>query len=1050
MPHRVINQLTEDAAQGKAEAQYQLGRCYYDGDDLSIDYKQAANWFSLAADQGHAGAQNSLGFCYFNGYGVEQDTASAVLWFRKAAEQNHEVAQFNLAQCYQSGAGVKRDSEMAVHWYKRSAEQNYPDAEYELARCYQTGDGVTRDLTTAAEYFQKAADQDFPDAQLSLGDMCRYGDGVARDLQKAFNLFHRASNLGHAGAMNKLGLCYNNGEATPRDLKKAIQWFLKSAELGHDWGQQNLGECYRDGDGVNVDVKEAAKWFTLAAQQGLAKAQGALGDCYRYGEGVPQDDYKAVYWFRKAAEQGRAEAQVDLGNCYYKGIGVPVDYEQACRWFKRAARQGYSWGQNNLGESYRDGEGVDQSYDEAIKWFRKAAFQGLAKAQYNYALAFASGQGVVKDLTEAESWMEKAAAQGHKEAEKWMKSFTQAEASSKGSSPVDAEIVSPFGQDLRSEIEDAFDDDDELTPPPSVIHLPPEGRSIEDIFQDLDNLVGLETVKQEVQNLSKLMRMRARRQDEKLPIPDFSFHLAFTGNPGVGKTTVARMLGELYREMGVLSKGHVIEVDRSRIVGMYIGETAQTVQQLVEQALDGILFIDEAYNLVKPESERDFGREAIETLVKLMEDHRDRLVVIVAGYTAPMLRFLKANPGLQSRFKRVIEFDDFNDVQMVEIFKRLATDHQFVLAEGTEEKVKKYFDVLYRRRGDDFANARTVRNVFEDVLMVQADLLEAEHADQIERDHLILLKPEYIPDIAVSSVKQETGVKALLKPVEELVGLEDVKEELRNLVNIMYLHQKRKEADLPLPDVANHFIFTGNPGTGKTTVARLLGKILKELGYLNKGHVVEVDRASFVAGFVGQTAQKVTEQVDLAMDGILFIDEAYALTPEGAGSDFGQEALSTLLKLMEDRRGRLVVIAAGYKNEMERFVATNPGLRSRFNKVIAFSDYGAAQLFEIYAKFCSDAKLEMTPEAVKQAKEVLARYYECRGESFGNGRDVRNFFERTISRQAGRLASQSEAPSLEALTTLAAVDIPDKADMGAAEAKNPIGFMRGREKQTEK
>lgn len=1030
MSQQELDSLIQMAESGDAEAQYQLGRKYYDGTDLTLNYQEAANWFALAADQGHASAQNSLGYCHYNGYGVEQDSVAAKIWFQKAAEQGNEIAQFNLAQCYQSGVGVTRDLEQAVKWYQKSSDRDYPDAQYELARCYQNGEGVIRDLTLASEYFAKAADQGFAEAQASLGDMYRYGDGVTRDLQKAFDLFEKAADQGHDGAMNKLGLCYYNGEATPRSLREAAKWFLKAAEAGHEWGQQNLGECYRDGEGVDQNPVEAAKWFTLSAQQGLAKAQGALGDCYRYGEGVAQDDYKAAYWFRKAAEQGRAEAQVDLGNCYYKGIGVPIDHEQACNWFRRAARQGYSWGQNNLGECYRDGEGVLQDYVEALRWFRKSALQGLSKAQYNLGLALIKGEGQIVDTEDGYRWMQKAASQGHKDAEKWLEENNQDILSSSTSKSV-------FVQSLLGEDEE--DEADRPIPPP--IHLPPEGRSVEDIFADLNNLVGLEIVKQEIQDLSQLMRMRARRIEEALPMPNFSFHLAFTGNPGVGKTTVARMLGELYREMGVLSKGHVIEVDRSRIVGMYIGETAQTVQQLVEQALDGILFIDEAYNLVKPESERDFGREAIETLVKLMEDHRDRLVVIVAGYTVPMHRFLKANPGLQSRFKRIIEFQDFTDTQMVEIFKRLAAEHQYQLTDGAEKKVQKYFEMIYRRRGADFANARTVRNMFEDVLMKQAN--ELGDLQTVTRSSLMELKPDYIPEIVPPQQKKEGGIKALLKPIEDLVGLEDVKEELRNLVNVMYLRQQRKEADLPLLDVASHFIFTGNPGTGKTTVARLLGNILKELGYLNKGHIVEVDRASLVAGFIGQTAQKVTEQVDLAMDGILFIDEAYALAPEGVGaSDFGQEALSTLLKLMEDRRERLVVIAAGYKNEMERFLTTNPGLRSRFNKVVAFSDYGAAQLFEIFAKFCADAKFELTPEAAKQAKEILSRHYERRGETFGNGRDVRNFFERTISGQAARLAGYSHDLSRQELMTLEIEDIPDQSDMGPSEGKAPIGFMR--------
>ncbi|MGI6029708.1 MAG: AAA family ATPase [Candidatus Heteroscillospira sp.] len=269
----------------------------------------------------------------------------------------------------------------------------------------------------------------------------------------------------------------------------------------------------------------------------------------------------------------------------------------------------------------------------------------------------------------------------------------------------------------------------------------------------------------------------------------------------------------------------------------------------------------------------------------------------------------------------------------------------------------------------------------------------------------------------------EKSLDELLEELDELVGLEGVKREVKSLVNLVRVRGLRREAGLPVPDMSLHLVFTGNPGTGKTTVARLLGAIYAAVGALPKGQLVEVDRSGLVAGYVGQTALKTQEVIQSAMGGVLFIDEAYALA-SGGENDFGQEAIDTILKAMEDHRDELVVIAAGYPEPMGRFISSNPGLESRFNKYIDFPDYNGEELLAIFRMRCEKGGYAMDKEAEEYAKGYFAAMYESRTENFGNGRDVRNYFEDCIARQANRLAG-AEAPGRDELMALTAADMEE-------------------------
>ncbi len=262
----------------------------------------------------------------------------------------------------------------------------------------------------------------------------------------------------------------------------------------------------------------------------------------------------------------------------------------------------------------------------------------------------------------------------------------------------------------------------------------------------------------------------------------------------------------------------------------------------------------------------------------------------------------------------------------------------------------------------------------------------------------------------------------LLNNLNNLVGMQNVKTDIGTLINFLKIQKMRQEEGLPVISITLHSVFCGPPGTGKTTIARVMGEMYKQLGILSKGHVIEIDRSGLVAGYVGQTAIQVDEVVKSALDGVLFIDEAYTLAPEGGSKDFGQEAIDTLLKRMEDYRDRLVVIVAGYPEEMSRFIDANPGLQSRFNRFFHFEDYKPDELLAIFEIICQQNHFILAEQSKQILLSQLTTLYENRDKKFGNGRLVRNIFDKTVEKQANRLAQMSQ-PSKEQLMTILPEDI---------------------------
>lgn len=515
--------------------------------------------------------------------------------------------------------------------------------------------------------------------------------------------------------------------------------------------------------------------------------------------------------------------------------------------------------------------------------------------------------------------------------------------------------------------------------------------NIDDVKRELAEVIGLESVKQYIRGIEQNLKVQQMRKAAGKTEAAISMHMIFTGNPGTGKTTVARIVSKYLKALGVLSSGHLREVSRSDLVGQYVGHTATQTKNVIDSAVGGVLFIDEAYSLCRGENDT-FGLEAIDTLVKCMEDNRDDLVVILAGYTDEMAQFLESNPGLKSRFPNTIEFPDYSAKEMLDIARSVAKSKGYEIADDCSDSLLELFERSQVKGRNDSGNGRLARNVIEAAILKQAQRCASDtqaNLDMLERD-----------DFAFSD-HADFDLDAALAGI---VGLEPVKGFVRNLQQQLIANKKRRDAGLAVDTVQSlNMIFTGNPGTGKTTVARIMAQMLKEMGYLKTGQMVEASRSSLVSEYAGGTAKKTEALFRSALGGILFVDEAYALSQHG--DSFGQEAIDTLVKLIEDFHDDTVVILAGYTHEMTDFLKANSGLSSRFPIRVEFPDYSDDELVQIAEKMIDAKGFALSDSAASELPQRLSGFKAKEVGPSGNGRMVRNFVENVLRNQSARVAS---------------------------------------------
>ena len=516
----------------------------------------------------------------------------------------------------------------------------------------------------------------------------------------------------------------------------------------------------------------------------------------------------------------------------------------------------------------------------------------------------------------------------------------------------------------------------------------------------LDGMVGLASVKKEISNLAAFLNLQIRRGESN------TFqgkHYVFTGNPGTGKTTVARIMADVFRSLGILSRGQLVEADRSKLVAGYSGQTAIKTNQLIDSAMGGVLFIDEAYTL-KSNDQDSFGSEAIDTLLKRLEDDRGKFICIVAGYTDNMHDFIDTNPGLKSRFTQTIHFEDYTPDELTQIFINLASGKKFTVDEETRGAIHRQFEQLYLRRDKNFGNAREARRIFNEAVERQSQRLITEmNNPNFTNEDMYRIT---VADLAVGQSEKIRPLDEVLNELDDFIGMLSVKNMIRRLaVQSMFMKQRAALGAGKVQQMAMNFILTGNPGTGKTSIARKMGEVLQSMEILPTSRVIEASRATLVGKYMGETPKIVNNMCDKAMGGILFIDEAYTLSAEN--DPYGKEAIDTLMKRMEDDRGKFVVVAAGYRDEMENFLAVNPGLASRFSHKMHIDDYTADELSEIYIKMASKDNYKLSDEAKSRLLDVTAHMVYNKNKNFGNAREMRNLLDSTIQQLSLRVSLMS-------------------------------------------
>jgi SpoVK/Ycf46/Vps4 family AAA+-type ATPase len=562
---------------------------------------------------------------------------------------------------------------------------------------------------------------------------------------------------------------------------------------------------------------------------------------------------------------------------------------------------------------------------------------------------------------------------------------------------------------------------------------PPE-ITVAQAMAELDTMIGLTSVKDQIRQITASVEAARRRVMAGYGAEKPMQHFVFLGPPGTGKTSVARVVAKIFYAFGLLDTPLVVEAQRADLVGEYLGATAIKTNELVNSALGGILFIDEAYSLVNDsEGQGDrFGHEAIQALLKRAEDDRTELIIILAGYEKQMEGFLASNPGLNSRFGLRVKFPTYSPAELMALAELSLEQRGEILDVDARPALWRMMEDVGRRRlADELGNGRFVRSLLEKAGRARDVRIMADGAEP-SRTELVTLEAADLEQAGAELTARFRGysqaptLESALAELDELVGLEPVKRQVHEIAAQLRVARLRERQGLSSQPPVRHFVFTGPPGTGKTTVARILGRIFTALGLLVRPEVIEAHRADLVGEHLGSTAIKTGKLIDSALGGVLFIDEAYSLYNAGysGGDAYGSEAVATLLKRAEDDRERLVIVLAGYPADMDRFLRSNPGLASRFSVRIGFPSYSPGELCKIAGVIAEQHGDMFEPDALPVLGEIFTAA-AARGQidELGNGRFARSLFERACAARDLRVADLDEDASAADLTTVSAADL---------------------------
>lgn len=545
-------------------------------------------------------------------------------------------------------------------------------------------------------------------------------------------------------------------------------------------------------------------------------------------------------------------------------------------------------------------------------------------------------------------------------------------------------------------------------------------------YDKLQKMIGLAGVKEQIDHiLAADIVEKERKKRQGNAYESGTMHMIFGGNPGSAKTTVAKLFAGIAKERGVLRSGAFVERGGMDLDGLCC---AMAIREAFIAAEGGVLFIDEAYSLKSD--------TAVTVLIQEMENRRDSVIVILAGYHERMQAFMEINEGLKSRIPYWIDFPDYDTDELTDIFKLMVTARGF---DVTADAVKEARDIFERARFmDNFGNGRYVRNLIERAVQNQSTRLLAsrENAEDIREKELFLITGD---DVVVleEGLKSDGAVGTARKELEEMIGLSSVKTIISKIIASFKLKKACADKGICNERPSLHMVFTGNPGTAKTTVARLFAKIMRDEKVLSSGSFVEVGRAELVGDHVGATARLVKRKFKEAQGGVLFIDEAYSLCDRYEGG-YGDEAINTLVQEMENHRDDVIVIFAGYSDQMKGFLDRNPGMSSRIAFHVEFEDYSVDELCDITRLMLSEKQMTITDAAMEKLRSI---YESARGNrGFGNGRFVRKMLEEAEMNLAERVSQLEESMiTAEFITTIEEGDIPQPDGTRPSE-KNPIGF----------
>ncbi|WP_176539167.1 AAA family ATPase [Bacillus cereus] len=520
----------------------------------------------------------------------------------------------------------------------------------------------------------------------------------------------------------------------------------------------------------------------------------------------------------------------------------------------------------------------------------------------------------------------------------------------------------------------------------------------EEILKSISSIVGMQNVKATLAEwLQRQDAMALLRSKSNIEVPNTSKNIVITGNPGVGKTMLAGKLTPVLLEAGFIIKDKFIDVKVDEIIGQYIGDTTKKTKDKIKEAQNGVFFLDEAYRLAGGNfagSKSNYGLEAIETIMSHMNDPKNNIVFIFAGYEDKMQGFLDANPGLRSLIQDPFRLTDYTLEELTQIGINLLQNKNY-----DTSKIEGIFSSYIHQnmqQGILAGNGTTVTQYTTQI--IDQHLLRIKKNPETKIYELLL--PEDVKNAFETDQKEQDGLKELFleakQEISELIGMHNVKREVEKLGNFQYIQNQRKKEGLKIEKKSHHMIFLGDAGTGKTTMARLIGKMFRGAGVLTNGHFVEATKDMLTAGSsIPKTVKTIVEK---AKGGILFIDEAYTLTNDGKG----KEALDALIPLLENYRDDFICVFAGYEKDMQQLFQLNQGLKSRIPNHFHFEDYNADELTQMMLVKMNKEEYLLAEEANQTLQKVIELSVEQKLVN-GNGRWVRNLFEQILSSQTERL-----------------------------------------------